>query len=92
MPFGCALRLNKFQPGDVKMGEPIYVGGVLLKPTHPEDLDILSPGPASNVLCAFIVDGDCKDVNEMGISIRVGVIIFSGSNYDIRSCAEVDNV
>lgn len=92
VPFIRAIWLNKFQPRDAKIREPILIAGVLLKPAHPEDLNFLSPGSTGNLLHTSVMDGDSKDVNEAAISIRVGMIIFRGSNHDVRSCAEVDDV
>jgi len=73
--------------------EPILIAcRVLLKPAYPEDLNLLSLGSASDFLCAFVVDGDRKDINESAISIRVGVIAFRRSDHNVRSGAEVDNI
>lgn len=73
------------------MREPILIFRVLLKPAHPEDLDLLSLGPL-DLLFALVVDRDSEDVNESAILIRVGVVIFGSSNHDIRSRAEVNNI
>ena len=74
------------------MGEPILVECVFFKPVYPEDLNFLSPGFASDLLCAFVVDGNCEDVDESAILVRVGVVSFRRGNHDIRSCAEVDDI
>lgn len=92
VPFSCPVWLNKFQPRDSKTREPILISRVLLKPTHPEDLNFLSPGPSGKFLCSLVVNGDSKYVNEAAILVRVRVVIFRGSNHDIRSCAEVNDV
>jgi len=64
---------------------------VLFKLTYPEDLDLLSFEPL-DLLLAFIVNRDCKDINELAILIRVGVVIFRRGNHDVRCCVEVDNI
>ena len=92
VPFSCTVWLNKFQPRDLKIREPILIGGVLLKPTHPEDLNFPSPGSTGKFLCTFVEDGDSKNVNEAAILVRVRVVSFRGSNHDIRSCAEVNDI
>ena len=92
MPLSCTIWFNKLQPWDAKVREPILMSGVLFKPAYPEDLNLLSPGSAHNLLCAFVVDGDCEDVDESAISIRVGVIAFRRSDHNVRSGAEVDNI
>jgi hypothetical protein len=74
------------------VGEPVLVGGVSLKPAYPEDLNLLSPGSASDLLCALVVDGDCEDVDESAVSIRVRAIIFRRSDHDIGPRAEVDDI
>ena len=74
------------------MREPILVSGVLLKPAHPENLNLLSPGFACDLFCTFVVDGDCKDVDEPAISIGVGGIVSRRNGHDIRSCAKVDDI
>jgi hypothetical protein len=92
VPFSCAIWFDKLHPWDAKMSESIPMGGVLFKPAYPEDLNLLSPGSASDLLCPFVVDGDREDVDESAVSIRVGVIMVRGSNHEIRSCTEVDDV
>ena len=74
------------------MREPILVIGVLLKPTYPEDLNLLSPGFTTDLFCAFVVDGDCKDVNESATSIGVGGIVSRRNSHDIRLCAKIDDI
>ena len=74
------------------MREPILVSGVLLKPAHPEDLNLLSPEIASDLFCAFVVDRDCEDVDESAISIGVGGIVSRRNSHDIRPCANIDDI
>ena len=74
------------------MREPILVVGVLLKPMYPEDLNLLSPGFAADLFCAFVVDGDCKDVNELAILIRVGGIVSRRNGHDIRLRAKINDI
>ena len=92
MPLGHTIWFNKLQPWDAKVRETILMGRVLLKPAHPEDLNLLSPGSAINLLHAFVVDGNREDINESAILIRVGVIAFGRSDHDVRSGAEVGNI
>ena len=68
------------------------MGRILLKPAYPEDLNLLSPGSASNLLCAFVVDGNREDVDESAISIRVGAVVVGRNDHDIRPCAEVNGL
>ena len=74
------------------MREPILVIGVLLKPMYPEDLNLLSPGFATDLFGAFIVDGDCEDVDELAILIGVGGIVSRRNSHDIRPCAKIDDI
>ena len=92
MPVGRAIWFNELQPWNAKVREPILVGRVLFKPAYPEDLNLLSPRSADDLLCPFVVDGDCEDVNESAISIRVGAVVVGRCDHDIRSCADVDGL
>ena len=58
----------------------------------PEDLNFLSLGLSSKLFCAPIVDGNGKDVDESAVSIGMGMIALRGSDHDIGSCAEIDNI
>ena len=68
------------------------VSRVLLKPAYPEDLNLLSPIFASNLFCAFVVDGDCENVGKSVVSIGVGGIVSRRNNHDIRLCVKVDDI
>ena len=93
MPFSRGvIWLNKLQPWDAETGKTILVGGVLLKPPHPEYMDLLSLGSAGDWLCAFVVDGNSEYVDKSAVSIGVGVVVFRSDDHDVRSRAEVDNI
>jgi len=92
MPISCAAWFNKLQPWDAKVRESFLMGRVPFKPAYPEDMNLLSPGSADNLLWAFVVDGDCEDVDKSTIVIRMGAIVVGRGNHNVRPCAEVDDV
>lgn len=92
MPIGCAAWSNKLQPWDAKVREPVLIGRVPFEPAYPEDLNLLSPRSPDNLLCTFVVDGNCEDVDKSAVVIRMGAIVVGRGDHNIGPRAEVGNI